>query len=122
MVNENELWELLAKMRKILWELPYEKYGTDYHRIVQEFPPLGSRFALDGGYTTTENVHFTREMRIGVMKLKNEYAQELIEQRDRLTVSHDPRVSVYPQSCGGSKNRPSSHACYLLRVRHYTFC
>ena len=74
MVNENELWELLAKIRKILWELPHEKYGTDYYRIVQEFLPLGSRFALDGGYITMENIHFTREMRIVVMKLKNEYA------------------------------------------------
>ena len=99
LVNENELWELFAAMRRILWDVPHEKYGTDYHRIVQEFPPLGSRFAPDGGYTTAENVHFTREMRKGVMKIKNDYAQELIEQRDRLTVSHDPRVSVYRRDC-----------------------
>ena len=54
--------------------MPYEKYGTDYYYIVQEFLPLGSRFALDRGYITAENVHFTCEMRKSVIKIKNKYA------------------------------------------------
>lgn len=95
MVNENELWELFTRMRKILWNLPHEKYSTDFHRIVQEFPPLGSRFTGRGGYFTAENVCITQTLRKRVMEIKNDYATELIEQMDRLTVSHEPRATVY---------------------------
>ena len=76
MVDESELWELFTRMRKVLWDVPHAKNSIDYHRIVQEFPPLGSRFTLKGEYFTPEDIGITRTMRMRVIEIKNEYATE----------------------------------------------
>jgi hypothetical protein len=34
-------------------------------------------------------------MRTRVMEIKNDYAIELVEQKDRLAVNHEPRASIY---------------------------
>jgi hypothetical protein len=34
MVNEQELWILIRRIRTALWAMPYEKNSTDYTKIV----------------------------------------------------------------------------------------
>ena len=80
MVDESELWELFTRMRKVLWDVPHARKSIDYHRIVQEFPPLGSRFTPQGGYSTPDGVNIDRTMRMKVMGIKNEYVKEEAEQ------------------------------------------
>ncbi|KAM0706053.1 hypothetical protein Q7P35_007413 [Cladosporium inversicolor] len=79
MIDESELWELFTRMRKVLWDVPYARKSIDYHRIVQEFPPLGSRFTPQGGYSTLDSVNITRTMRVKVIGIKNEYVTEEAE-------------------------------------------
>lgn len=94
MVNESELWNLFTKMRMVLWSIPHEKHSIDYQRIVQEFPPLGSRFTERGGYFTPDNICISRTMRVGVMAVKNEYAKERNEQNERTTRLPQATVTV----------------------------
>lgn len=82
-VNESELWELLTRLRRLLWNMPHEKHGTDYYRIVQEFPPLGSRFTPRGGYFTKDNICISQSIRSRVQQLKKDYAEEQQEQIGR---------------------------------------
>ena len=84
MVDENELWELFTRMRKVLWDVPHAKNSINYHRIVQEFPPLGSRFTPKGEYFhPRRHQRITRTMRMRVMEIKNEYATEGRDQKNR---------------------------------------
>lgn len=107
MVDESELWELFTKMRKILWDVPHAKDSINYHRIVQEFPPLGSRFTPQGGYSTPEGICITRTMRLRVMELKNEYATEGRDQNTRTAQTDkakvymiEQRVPIIPENYG----------------------
>ena len=107
MVDESELWELFTRMRKVLWEVPHARNSIDYHRIVQEFPPLGSRFTPQGGYRTPDDIAITRTMRLRVMEVKNEYATERKEQHDRTSQIDkakvymiEKRVPVIPENYG----------------------
>jgi hypothetical protein len=107
MVDESELWELFTRMRKVLWDVPHAKNSIDYHRIVQEFPPLGSRFTPQGGYSTSDGINVTRTMRMRVMEVKNEYATEGKDQKDRTSQTGKAkvymigqRVPVIPQNYG----------------------
>jgi hypothetical protein len=93
-VDESELWELFTRMRRVLWNVPHVKNSIDYHRIVQEYPPLGSRFTDRGGYFTPDNVCVTRTMRMRVMEVKNEYATERKEQSDRVAQQAKATVEV----------------------------
>ena len=107
MVDESELWELFTRMRRVLWDVPHAKGSIDYTRVVQEFPPLGSKFNPQGAYTTPDGVLVTRPMRMRVMEYKKEYATEGQEQRERLSHLNKPqvyvteqRVSVIPEEYG----------------------
>jgi hypothetical protein len=93
-VNESELWELFTRMRRVLWNVPHVENSIDYHRIVQEYPPLGSRFTDRGGYFTPDNVCVTRTMRMRVMEVKNEYATERKEQSDRVAQQVKATVEI----------------------------
>jgi hypothetical protein len=93
-VDESELWELFTRMRRVLWDVPHVENSIDYHRIVQEYPPLGSRFTARGGYFTPDNVCVTRTMRMRVMEVKNEYATERKEQSDRVAQQAKATVEV----------------------------
>jgi hypothetical protein len=94
MVDESELWELFTKMMRVLWNISHSKNSIDYHRIVQEFPPLGSRFTPRGGYFTTDNICITRTMRMRVMEVKNEYATERHEQNDGISQQEKATVEI----------------------------
>ena len=107
MVDKSELWELFTRMRKVLWEVLYARNSIDYHRIVQEFPPLGSRFTPQGGYRTPDNIAITRTIRLGVIEVKNKYATERKEQHDRTSQIDkakvymiEKRVLVIPENYG----------------------
>src|SRR6195952_346155 len=76
MVNERELWILIGKIRTALWKVPHEKHSTDYTKIVQEHPPLGSTFTPDAGYTTQEGIVFSAELRTGLRGIKAVYIDE----------------------------------------------
>jgi hypothetical protein len=95
-VNESELWELFGSIRKSLWDMPHEKHSTDYYRIVQEYPPLGSRFTARGGYFTPEDICITKSLRDKVKGIKEEYAKELKEQKDRLLPPGQAPIEVRP--------------------------
>jgi hypothetical protein len=77
-----------------LWIVPYVENSIDYHRIVQEYLPLGSRFTARRGYFTPDNVCVTRTMRMRVMEVKNEYATERKEQSDRVAQQAKATVEV----------------------------
>jgi hypothetical protein len=64
--------------------MPHEKYSTDYYRIVQEYPPLGSRFTARGGYFTPDDICIAKSLRDKVKEIKDEYVKELVDQKDRL--------------------------------------
>jgi hypothetical protein len=98
MVDESELWELFTKMRKVLWEVPHAKNSIDYQRIVQEFPPLGSRFTPQGEYVTPDKICITRTMRLRVMELKKEYVTERQEQDERTSQTDKAKVYMIEQS------------------------
>jgi hypothetical protein len=95
-VNESELWELFGSIRKSLWSMPHEKHSTDYYRIVQEFPPLGSNFTARGGYFTPEDICISKSLRDRVKGIKEEYAKELVEQKDRLLPPGQAPIEVRP--------------------------
>jgi hypothetical protein len=95
-VNESELWELFGSIRKSLWNMPHEKHSTDYYRIVQEYPPLGSRFTARGGYFTPEDICIAKSLRDKVKAIKEEYAKELVEQKDRMLPPGQSPIEVRP--------------------------
>jgi hypothetical protein len=95
-VNESELWELFGSIRKSLWNMPHEKHSTDYYRIVQEYPPLGSRFTARGGYFTPEDICIAKSLRDKVKEIKDEYAKELVDQKDRLLPPGQAPIEVRP--------------------------
>jgi hypothetical protein len=95
-VNESELWELFGSIRKSLWNMPHEKHSTDYYRIVQEYPPLGSRFTARGGYFTPDDICIAKSLRDKVKEIKNEYAKELVDQKDRLLPPGQAPIEVRP--------------------------
>jgi hypothetical protein len=80
MVNERELWILIGKIRAALWKMPHEKHSTDYARIVQEHPPLGSTFTSNASYTTVEGVIFSPELRSRLRLVKAAFCEEAATQ------------------------------------------
>jgi hypothetical protein len=107
MIDESELWELFTKMRRILWNVPHAEGSIDHARIVQEFPPLGSRFTPQGGYFTPDNICVTRLMRTQVMGIKSEYDTEAKEQHQRTSQTDkakvymiERRMPIVPQNYG----------------------
>jgi hypothetical protein len=80
MVNERELWILIGKIRAALWEMPHEKHSTDYTKVVQEHPPLGSTFTSLSGYTTVEGVIFSPELRTRLRAVKTKFIEEATTQ------------------------------------------
>jgi hypothetical protein len=64
--------------------MPYKKHSTDYYRIVQEYLPLGSRFTARSRYFTPEDICIAKSLRDKVKEIKDEYAKELVNQKDRL--------------------------------------
>jgi hypothetical protein len=90
------LWDLFGSIRQSLWNMPHEKHSTDYYRIVQEYPPLGSRFTARGGYFTTEDICISKSLRDKVTEIKKEYAQELVDQKDRLLPPGQSPFEVRP--------------------------
>jgi hypothetical protein len=83
MVNERELWILIGKIRTALWKMPHEKHGTDYTKIVQEHPPLGSTFTSNASYTTVEGVIFSPELRNRLRIVKAAFCEEAATQASR---------------------------------------
>jgi hypothetical protein len=80
MVNERELWILIGKIRAALWRMPHEKHSTDYTRVVQEYPPLGSTFTSDSSYTTREGIIFSPELRSRLREVKTAFCEEAATQ------------------------------------------
>jgi hypothetical protein len=80
MVNERELWILIGKIRAALWRIPHEKHSTDYTRVVQEYPPLGSTFTSDLSYTTREGIIFSPELRSRLQTVKRAFCEEAATQ------------------------------------------
>jgi hypothetical protein len=80
MVNERELWILIGKIRTALWKMPHKKHGTDYTKIVQEHPPLGSTFTSNASYTTVEGVIFSPELRSRLRLVKAAFCEEAATQ------------------------------------------
>jgi hypothetical protein len=80
MVNERELWILIGKIRAALWRMPHEKHSTDYTRVVQEYPPLGSTFTSDSSYTTREGIIFSPELRSRLQTVKRAFCEEAATQ------------------------------------------
>jgi hypothetical protein len=70
-------------IRRAVWGLPITPGGINYSRIVQERPPIGSRFTARGGYTTPEGVVICRTLRAKVADLHRSYQEEADEQRRR---------------------------------------
>jgi hypothetical protein len=97
--------ESVNKPREVM-EFSRTFYSIDYARIVQEFPPLGSKFNQQGAYTTPDGILITRPMRVRVMEFKREYATEGQEQRERMShlskpkVYTEPRAPVIPENYG----------------------
>ena len=89
-------------MRKVLWNTLHERNSIDYERIVQEFPLLGSRFTPRGGYFTADDVCISRTMRMKVMEVKNDYANERKDQEERVRTSRmtqqPPTAVVHEQT------------------------
>lgn len=85
MVNESEFWIMVGRIRAAIWNVPHEKHSVDLLRIVQEFPPLGSRFTDRGGYFTPTDVCITRSLRTQVMDIKRAYASEGVDQAKRVS-------------------------------------
>jgi hypothetical protein len=94
MVDESELWELFTRMRRVLWNVPHAKGSIDYTRIVQEFPPLGSCSQGDGSYSTTHDVRISRELRMQVMAVKNEFFEEARKQNEQSVQNKEATVTV----------------------------
>jgi hypothetical protein len=80
MVNERELWILIGKIRATLWKMPHEKHSTDYTKVVQEHPPLGSTFTPGASYTTVEGVIFSPELRSRLRRVKADFLDEAATQ------------------------------------------
>jgi hypothetical protein len=76
MVNERELWILIGKIRVALWKMPYKKNSTDYTKVVQEHPPLGSTFTSNSSYTTVEGIIFSLELRSRLRIVKAAFLNE----------------------------------------------
>jgi hypothetical protein len=76
--------------------MPHEKHSTDYYRIVQEYPPLGSRFTARGRYFTLEDICIAKSLRDKVKEIKDEYAKELVDQKDRLLPLGQAPIEVRP--------------------------
>jgi hypothetical protein len=80
MVNERELWILIGKIRTALWAMPHEKNSTDYTKIVQEHPPLGSTFSTRASYMTQEGITVSREMRYNIYMVRVAFSEEAARQ------------------------------------------
>jgi hypothetical protein len=80
LVNERELWILIGKIRTALWKMPHEKHSTDYTKVVQEHPPLGSTFTSSSSYTTVEGVIFSPELRSRLRTVKAAFLDEAATQ------------------------------------------
>jgi len=76
-VNEDKLYELYDQIRVAAISLPIVPGSTNYSRIVQEQPPIGSQFTRWGGYTTPEGIVICRTLRSKVKALQDEYANEV---------------------------------------------
>jgi hypothetical protein len=82
-VNEDKLCELYDEIRVAAISLPAILGSTDYGRIVQERPPVGSQFTRRGGYTTPEGIVICRTLRNKVKALQDEFVEEARLQRAR---------------------------------------
>jgi hypothetical protein len=88
MVNERELWIMIGKIRAALWKMPHEKHSTDYTKIVQEHPPLGSTFTPNANYTTIEGVIFSPELRSRLRVVKAAFLEEAATQASNGRAQH----------------------------------
>jgi len=89
-VNEDKLCELYDQIRVAAISLPTVPGSTNYARIVQERPPIGSNFTRQGGYTTPEGIVICRTLRSKVKALQDEYASEVRAQQARTGVRFQP--------------------------------
>ena len=94
LVDGSELWELFTRMRRVLWNVPHSKGSIDYTRIVQEFPLLGSCFQGEGSYSTTHDVRISRDLRMRVMAVKNEFFTEARKQNGQSVQNKEATVTV----------------------------
>jgi hypothetical protein len=82
-VNDEKLCDLYDDIRRAVWAMPAAPGAINYSRIVQERPPIGSRFTARGGYTTPEGIVICRTLRAKVADLHRSYQEEVDEQRRR---------------------------------------
>jgi hypothetical protein len=89
-VNKDKLCELYNQIRMAAISLPTVPGSTNYTRIVQERPPIGSQFTRQEGYTTLEGIVICRTLRSKVKALQDEYADEVRAQQARTGVRFQP--------------------------------
>ena len=86
-VNEGQLHAMFEDLRALVATLPRDpEQEINYHRIVQERPPLGSRFTNRGGYITPEGIVICQTLRNKVRDLQDAFEVEAREQQSRLRV------------------------------------
>jgi len=101
-VNEDKLCDLYDEIRQAASSLPAVPGSTNYARIVQERPPVGSHFTRRGGYTTPEGVVVCHTLRNKVKDLRDKFAAEARLQRERAGIRFQiptmlTRSSLYQQ-------------------------
>jgi hypothetical protein len=76
--------------------MPYEKYSTDYIRVVQEYLLLGSTFTSDLSYTIREGIIFSPELRSRLQIVKRAFCEEAaIQARDSGAQYSSGSVELY---------------------------
>jgi hypothetical protein len=96
-VNEDKLCELYDEIRVAAISLPAIPGSTDYGRIVQERPPVGSQFTRRGGYTTPEGIVICRTLRNKVKALQDEFVEEARLQRARAGLARSQGMPTFVQ-------------------------
>ena len=72
--------------------------GREYSDIVREYPPIGSKFTKNGGYVTPENGFISRELRMKVWAIRQEYQR--LDPRKNPTSLKDPTKFDYLEPIG----------------------
>jgi hypothetical protein len=109
-VNEREFWELITRIRTMLWDVPHATNSIDHRLIIQEFPPLGSRHTPTGAYFTPEKICISSLLRQKVNEVRRCYVEEYDGQIGR---QHELRP-------GGSKAAQVSERPTVFEAREPT--
>lgn len=85
-LHPHEFERMLERLRAMFWRHRLVDVEYDHAMIIHEYPPLGSVFSGDGGYTTPDGIVVNPCMRRTVRKLKQHYRtrQELLALRRQI--------------------------------------